>query len=108
MVSDHAMKMKDEQLQHLLGSHPGAWPQRHERARKRRRSSMSFPHALLPRFLSPTRMRACTIGLGGLLQRRRRDGRLAVIPGVGACTDASMLLSMLLFLSRVRPLLPSG
>jgi len=112
MVSDHAMKMKDEQLQHLLGSHPGAWPQRHERAHKRRRSasrtSMSFPHALLPRCLSPTRMRACTIGLGGLLQRRRRDGRLAVIPGVGACTDASMLLSMLLFLSRVRPLLPSG
>ena len=105
MGSDHAMKMMDEQLRRLPGSHP-AWPQRHERAHKRRRSA-SHP-GWLPPTLSPTRMRACTGGLGGLLQRRRRDGRLAVIPGVGACTDASMLLCILLFLSRVRPLLPSS
>jgi hypothetical protein len=106
MGSDRAMKMMDEQLRRLPGSHPGAWPQRHERAHKRRRSASQS--GWLSPTPSPTRMRACTIGLGGLLQRRRRDGRLAVIPGVGACTDASMLLCMLLFLSRVRPLLPSG
>lgn len=117
MGSDHAMKMMDEQLRRLSGSHPGAWPQRHERAHKRRRST-SHP-GWLPPTPSPTAaapggavhsygMRACTGGLGGLLQRRRRDGRLAVIPGVGACTDASMQPSCSFFLSRVCPLLPSG